>query len=140
MDYPEIGQLEQLIKTHSIQIDTPGKLPPLDDYFKSVTLNIKNNFFDLYVYDEYDDLVVDNQPLCLCLVLLELEEYQEEDDYLTWCTTKGLKASIEQLRSYYMGLSEIYRKIEAIIGFIECPISSFDFELNAGAAQALRSR
>lgn len=139
-NFTEIQQLNNLLTTHQIKFELTGGLSSYAPHLKPIKVLIKDNLYKFYVDDEHNDLSIDNPALWLCLVLLELEEYKEEDDYLTWCRSKGLDASNEQLLSYYKGLGNIYSSIEHILGTVRCPISSFEFELNAGAAQELRKR
>ena len=138
--YPEIIKLYKLLDTFHIKFEILGNSISNNSTLKLLRIRLSGNHFEIYVDDEYNDLNENNPALCLCLVLLELEEYKDEDDFLTWCRSKGLDTSNEVLRTYYMELGVIYNAIESIIGPISCPISSFDFELNAGAAQALRNQ
>lgn len=108
------------------------------EYYKKIELIIANEQLPLFVYDEYDDLSDTNQLLNLCLVFNELEVYEDCEDFLEWCKELGLKPDNIEAGSYYMDLRIYYSKIIHILGKIEHPISSFDFNLNAGAAQLLR--
>ena len=139
--YPEIEALEELIRRFNIRLkkeDNPGLQEGKESI--SVLLNIRDKSFELYIEDEYKDWREDNQALCLCLALRELEEYAEEADYLTWCNARGYPGNIERIRQYHMDLRRIYREVREILGKIDSQISNWDFEMNAGAAQELRRR
>lgn len=139
-NYSEIQTLQNAIEQYGIGFKLfPNEYFAGLDYYKSVEVTIRNKKFDLFIFDEFNDLDLSNLPLCWCLVLNELEEYNDAPDYLVWCTGLGLPAENEQVRDYHMRLRVIYPKIEKLIGPIENPISGFDFQLNAGAAQALRN-
>lgn len=90
------------------------------------------------VDDEYNDFAINKPALNLCLLLRELEDYQEEDDILKWCNLKGLNPGDTGVLEYYRGLTSIHTDVKNILGTIDPQISDFDFGLNAGAAQALR--
>lgn len=90
------------------------------------------------VDDEYKDFELNKPAMNLCLVLRELEAYQEEEDILKWCNLKGLTPGTVGVLSYYKGLATIHKVVNEILGTIDPQISDFDFGLNAGAAQALR--
>lgn len=88
--------------------------------------------------NEYKDFALNKPALNLCLFLRELEYYQEEEDILKWCNLKGLTPGMNGVLAYYRGLATIHKNVMEILGTIDSQISDFDFELNAGAAQALR--
>lgn len=140
-EYPEIVSLQNLIKDHSIQIsmDSDTNLSSRTNY-PQVTFQLQEHSFTFYVDDEYDDFLISNPPLDLCVVLRELEDYAYAEDYLVWCTSKSLQASNSQVRDQHMKLRSIYAEVEAIVGEINSHVSDYDFELNAGAAQALREK
>ena len=137
--YPEIQALQNLLNSHKILIEA------LKDgaFFASnhvwVRLQINRQTFTLLVDDEYKDFQISNQALHLCLILRELEMYEEEADVLTWTRAKGLDPGIPEILSYYRELQTIYLSVEKELGRIDAQISDLDFQLNAGAAQALRN-
>ena len=91
----------------------------------------------MFLDDEYQDLKVGNPLLDICLVYIELEDYEYHEDITTWCQGRGIEPT-DKVINYYRNLAELYREIESRIGKIKCPVSDYDFEMNAGAAQALR--
>lgn len=137
--YPEIQLLEAIYLKHkvSISISDIDFLGGNKD-FPALVFSLGNNSFQLYVNDEYGDLQIENPLLVFCLILRELENYIHQNDYLEWCKSQLLEPANSQVRAYHMDLRNIYKDVEKIIGEINSHISSFDFELNAGAAQALR--
>ena len=138
-EYKELYELQDLIKQFDISIEVLENKNLANDYdYVQVEISIKGKRFPIFVQDEFEDLKDENQPLCFCLVLLELEDYMEEDDYLTWCKSRNLSVENVQVRNYYMDLRNIYSAIEKIIGVIESPVSSFDFEMNTGVVKVLR--
>jgi len=138
-DYPEIQQLKTLRERYQISIEVLDE--HLDDRsdFKKVLFFIGQDSFEIFIDDEFQDSSINNIDLHLCLVLRALEAYQEADDFLVWCTHLGLNASTNAVRRYHMDLGSSYREIEKRIGSIDSFISDLDFQLNAGAAQALRN-
>lgn len=137
----EIIALQKLFKDYNIVITV------LPDFFISnntlhpaVQLSLNNQVFKFFIDDEYNDIQYNNKLLLLCLVLRELENYQNSDDYLTWCSERFLDSSITTVREYHMSLRTTYNTIQRIIGTIDSQISDYDFQLNAGAAQELRSK
>ena len=137
-EYPEIQALEKMLLRHRIRLKKTGPgLGPDQDQL-AIALHIDQQEFRLYLEDEYRDWDEANPAMCLCLALRELEEYEEEEDYLTWCTARGYEAGDEKIRSYHMDLRHTYAAVEKLLGKIDSPISDWDFEMNAGVAQALR--
>lgn len=137
--YPEIRKLEHIYESNDIYV-FPRKEMYLgeDKEYKGVSLQIRDNLYELFVADEYNDLDESNQLLSFCLVLRELEQYQEAGDYLAWCRYNSLDPSDEQVRAYHMNLRFLWRNIESLLGGVDSCIRNMDFELNAGAAQWLR--
>ena len=137
--YPTIDELSRLQKRFAIHVQVvEGQYLAETVDYAAVLVTISGKEFQLYLDDEYRDLEVGNPLLDLCLVLRELEDYAFHDDYLVWCTAKGLDSSNESVRAYHMGLRKTYTQVKAVIGQIKSYVSDYDFELNAGAAQALR--
>ena len=138
-NYPEIQALKTLFTNYKVSI----KVSDIDflagkKNYPAVDLFLAGRPLRLYVEDEYQDLQLNNPTLAFCLVLRELENYQEEEDYLTWCSAQLLDPVNPQVRAYYMDLGNIYRTVEKILGTIDSQISDYDFGLNAGAVQELR--
>jgi hypothetical protein len=73
------------------------------------------------------------------MVLMECTWYAEEDDYLTWCTSKNLEPGNEPVRRYYMGLGKQVQGLQKLVGGVN-HTSFFEWQLNAGEAQELRKR
>lgn len=134
VNYPEIQKLNNLKVSFGIKINHVGSL----DNLSKVELKIKDKSFSIYIHDEYNDLIINNPLLNLCLVLRELELYKDCSDFLDWCNNQNVIASNEDLRGYYMKLDKTYYAIENIIGQIDSQISDLDFQLNAGAIAELR--
>jgi hypothetical protein len=137
--FPEILRLEKLIREHQILVHPiKGLLLARREDIKGVSVQIGSKTFQLYVDDEYDDLDEKNQVLALCLVLRELEQYDDAEDFLVWCNYKNLSPDSVKARNHHMELGQTFRDIEAILGNIDSQISDLDFELNSGAAQWIR--
>lgn len=137
--YPEIRALQALYDTHKVRIQVleADALALQTDHVK-VSFSLGSKSFILYIDDEYKDLDLNNPLLSLTLVLFELEDYEDEEDFLRWCMGKGLSANNTLLLDYYRDLSHTYAAIKKILGSVESKISGLDFQLNAGAAQMLR--
>ena len=142
MDYPEIDSLRELSKRFKLLV-LPSDRPPLGNEasMPAVDLFFGSSCYQLYVYDEMADLSDTNPLLNLCLVLMALEDYQEEPDFLAWCRLYGLSTAEPAFRQWHMDLRTLYPELEKRLGNkIEPFISQLDWELNAGAAQELRRR
>ena len=138
-DYPEIQALKAILKKHTFSIEF------LEDDFlfcalshRWVRVQLQKRSFILMVDDEFNDFRLNKPAMNLYLILRELEDYQEEEDILKWCVLKGLQPSDRGVLDYYKGLSAIYTNVKNILGDMDPQISSFDFQLNAGATQVLR--
>ena len=140
MEYPEIVALKALSQRYRL-LALPSDRPPLggEEAMPAVDLYLGNKRYELYAYDEVSDLSENNPLLNLCLVLMALEDYQEEPDYLTWCRSYGLPPANDAIRQWHMSLRSLYPELEKRLGNTIDPfVSRYDWELNAGAAQELR--
>ena len=137
--YPEIQALEKIYQENDIRIKVWDNESLSKQFnYPRVELTLKNQSFILYVDDEYNDFKMGNPLLSLCLILKELEAYEDEDDFLTWCKSQLLEVSDVKVLDYYRGLSKIYLQIEQLLGKIDSQVSNYDFEFNTGAAKELR--
>lgn len=138
-EHKEIKELKNLIEQFRISVEITDNKYLANDYdYIQLEIILQDKQFNLFVQDEYEDLKEENQPLCLCLVLLELEEYMEEDEYSAWCNARKLPAGNVEVRDYYIDLRTTYSAIEQIIGVIESPVSPSDFKQNTEIVKALR--
>ena len=139
--YSDIEALENILNQHTITIGFAEEHPNfLATENHWIDFHLDGQSFLLLVDDEYKDFAHQYAPLNLCLVLRELETYEEADDILQWCNFKGLDVANSEVLEYYKGLSQLYLRIEKLLGTIDSHISDFDFSLNAGEAQELRRR
>jgi hypothetical protein len=92
------------------------------------------------VDDEYGDATEDNQAILLHLVLASCECYEEGEDLLEWAREAGMDVSKEWVRELYDQLRDVVPRIREVVGSDVRAISSWDFNLNAGAARTLRER
>ncbi len=137
--YPQIESLYSIIESKNIELTPLPKTPKLSAiYFREVEFKSDGFTSTISLDDEYDDAESGNPALLLQLVIYAVEEYEACDDFLVWCTAFGLNASDPFILNMYKKLGAIVPKIRGIIGTNINDISDYDWELNAGAAQALR--
>ena len=139
-DYPEIKALQQLSDTYRFRISgSKDQVLAGCGYYPLIRFELAGKQFHLFVDDEYDDLQYQNPLLDLCLVLRELEGYTLAPDYGIWCRERFFDPASAEVSENYRHLAEVYSAIKQILGEIDSQVSDYDFELNAGAAQALRN-
>lgn len=137
--YPEIDKLNQIYVDHQVVIIADHtRLLGGKKYYPMVEFQLAGKQFEIYVDDQYQDLRLNYPLLNLCLVLRELEGYDWADDLLVWSMERGLDSGDLQVLDFYRELGRIYIQVEAILGKVDPFVSDWDFEMNAGAAQALR--
>lgn len=88
--------------------------------------------WELYIEDEYGYFNVQNQTLCVFLVLRSLEDYQESRDYSNWCHQYGIDSSKVVWQQYYERLKKVYLEVSNSIGEIDSIINPMDFQLSSG--------
>lgn len=139
-DYPEIAALEKALTDHGLRLSVEADRHLQSRSYRRIRLTLPHDRPDLSmpVDDEYGDARNDNPMLLLHLVLSECEGYEEADDFLVWAAESGLDASETWVQALFAELGEVVPEIREIVGSDVKPLSSYDFTLNAGAAQALR--
>lgn len=138
-EYPEIKALNDIYVKHKVMIKiTREQILDNDKDYPSVDFQLAGKTFKIFVDDEYQDLRYNYPLLNLCLVLRELESFDDSRDYEIWCQERYKDAQNEQVKANHQHLGEIYEEIKQILGNIDSQVSDFDFEMNARAAQRLR--
>ncbi|MEP2935328.1 MAG: hypothetical protein ABJM06_06395 [Gilvibacter sp.] len=139
--YPEITQLESFVLEHDchctlLQVHYPefGALVPCN-------LRLKRYSFDVFLDDEYEDVKRNNQLLLFELSLQSLVQVRESSDFLDWCNQLGLNPVHSSLLDYYKKAHAFCEQIAFLFtgNTVQGFISNWDFGLNAGAAQYLRT-
>ncbi len=137
--YPVVESLYKLIEENEIQLTALQKTKRLEDIsFREIDFICPSYTCRIPVDDEYEDADLGNQALLLQLIIFAIEEYEDCDDFLIWCTAFGLNASYPLSLVLYKQTAESTKRIRAIIGSDFHGISDYDWQLNAGVAQALR--
>ena len=138
-EYPEIVELNKLWVEHKVIV----KVDRSDDlsgkgYYPLTHFNLGNERFSIYVDDEFNDFRYNYPLLNFCLVLRELDGYKFTSDFEVWCQERFLDPKDEKVKEGFENLKDVTERVEEILGNIDSIISDWDFEMNAGAAQALR--
>ncbi len=130
-----VDALLALRENHSIYI-TPNQSFSMER-LRSAELRIQQSSWTILIDDEYDDLKEESQLMCLYLILRELEIYQSETDFLTWCNQNGSNAANSMLLQYYKDLGKTTLEIESILGSIDSQITDLDYQLRTGIIEEL---
>jgi len=138
--YPEIEALNKIFIQHSVVIKN-SQVDFLNDdrSYSKVEITVSGKDFQFYVEDEYDDFRYNYPLLNLCVVLRELEYYQESaTDYSLWCKEHGFDSKNSQISHHFKGLASICKEMGKIIGKIDSKVSDWDFQMSSGAGGVLR--
>lgn len=137
--YPQIAALYSIIEDKKIKLTALPTNPKLDSiYFREIEFSSEDLTAVISLDDEYEDVEKGNQALMLQLIIYAVEEYENCEDFLVWSTAFGLNSKDPFILDMYRGLGKTIPKIRDSIGTDINDISDYDWELNAGAAQALR--
>ncbi len=139
-DFPEIAAIQSFIAYHKISV-SPSMKEVVALQLTPLQLHLKGKTFHIQLSDEYHDLSLKSKLLKYVLVFRALESLQETNDYLDWCKKEGLNATNEKLRSYYQDIIGVLPQINAVFPDQHPTsfISDYDYQLNAGAMQYLRT-
>jgi|TARA_R110001599_G_scaffold244895_1_gene445043 hypothetical protein len=137
--YPQIAALYSIIEDKKIKLTALPTNPKLDSiYFREIEFSSQDFSAIIPLDDEYEDVEKGNQALMLQLIIYAVEEYEDREDFLVWSTAFGLNSNDPFILNMYRDLGKTIPKIRDIIRTDINDISDYDWELNAGAAQALR--
>lgn len=137
--YPQIAVLHSILEDKKIKLTALPTNPKIDSiYFREIEFSSEDLTAVIPLDDEYEDAEKGNQALMLQLIIYAVEEYEDCEDFLVWSTAFGLNSKDPFILNMYRGLGKTIPKIRDIIGTDINDISDYDWELNAGAAQALR--
>ena len=140
IQYPEVQALVDAVREFGLSLSVEPATPELDamSYRRIRFAAGDGRVAVIPVDDEYGDAASDNPELLLHLVMAACEVYEEADDVAGWAREVGIDADAPPADGLYRESGEACRVIRAIVGDDLRPISSWDFTLNAGAAQVLR--
>ena len=91
------------------------------------------------VDDEFSDASDEKQAMLLHLVLDMCACFEECEDYAEWAVEAAVDVDDDASRALYREYEQLVPQIRAVVGPDLEPISSWDFTMNAGAAQVLRA-
>ena len=137
--YPEIEALERVIDERGLE------LVALEGEARAGRCRISISATDhppvtISVDDEYGDAARANPPLLLHLVLAECETWEEAPDFPSWVREAGLDPAASWVAALGEELDNITPVIRSMVGGGVKAISSWDVQMNSGAARALRER
>jgi len=137
--YPEIEALNKVYVQYKVEVQV-SRLDCLNGSkeYPFVSFTVGGKTFKMFANDENSDFRYNYPLLNLCVVLRELEYYNETKDFLVWCAELYLDPSNNQVLAYYRDLARIYREVEGVIGEISSHVSDWDFEMGSGAMYELR--
>ncbi len=136
-DYPEVDKIVNCIKKLNLRFEIDHKFQGEESWHHRLFLIHQKQKYPFIIDDEFDDIKQFKSPVLMQLILMEIEDYEDAEDYLVWCKDKGLKVNSIINSNWYFELRENVPLVKAFIGDLE-PIMQFDFHINMGASQALR--
>lgn len=136
---PEVEALIEALRRHRLTIEPLTRAAPEGwRWLELRALAPPAARWCLAVDDEYGDVDPGGAPVRLHLVLCALEDYEEAEDFLVWAREQGLSSSDPVARELWLTLREVQASLRARLAGLE-PISRFDWQLGAGASEALRA-
>jgi DNA-directed RNA polymerase subunit N (RpoN/RPB10) len=135
-----VSSFKSAIEDLKLKFEVLPAEPALEEYCcRRMKIKSAAKEWIMPIFDEFDDL---KEPPCLMylqLALMEIEQYEETDDYLVWCKELGLQVADPVCRSMYFDLREICPQLKEIFkGKVEAA-SNWDIQMNTHVADALRN-
>lgn len=125
-----------------LEIDV-SPLPPDDAlerlFLREVTLEIGGSTFPCLADNECGDMDLDNLPLKLSMILMELDSYEGTKDFLEWCDDQALATGSALASRLWGQLQENVIEIPKFFTKKMKVISAYDWHLGAGGIQELRT-
>lgn len=139
--YPALQRLQDWAAERDLSITVENSEPdPIS--VDAVTLKIGSpGKPDIHftVFDEYRDARHDNILLSLTLIEMEFGELDDATHVTSWARANGLDSQNDGVRDVYLTNTAAQSAFVEMYGSIPDAISTYDWSLNAGAAQALRA-
>jgi hypothetical protein len=139
-EYPELDTLAAYIRQHGLVISVGPAHPAFETLDGAIVeiaahgqLSIK-----LTVFDEYRDTRGGNPLLLLVLIAMEFGELDDAAGVADWARVQCLDVADEVTQQTYDDNMRAKLAFIEIYGAIPEVITDLDWQLNAGAAQALR--
>lgn len=137
--YAEVDSLVKKVISYKISFTCDPSEQEYERFFwKRVQMNAGNRSIKVPVYDEWGDLERGQPVPLLNHVMQAIADFEEADDFLVWARDEGLDPADPIVRNLWFELRDVAPAIRDFLGVDLKPVSSFDLELNMGAAQALR--
>ncbi|HAE13234.1 MAG: hypothetical protein H6548_09380 [Chitinophagales bacterium] len=136
--YDLVLQLQQTcakLETLIVSADQPWT----DHGYVCVEAMISGQAFTIPVDDEYDDPITANKAMQWHMILRTVADYEDSNDFLTWCNELGMDSTSLEVLAMYRHLNDIVPGLRRVAGEVQ-PLSHFDQQMNTGAMQSLRNR
>lgn len=137
--YQDVDEIYSLLEKNKIDLKVLQNSSALDSIsFIEIEFNSPTLLCTIPVDDEYEDSKLEIPALLLQLIIHACDEFEDHDDIIGWSTAYGLDIAKPLTLDLYKRIAEIVPQIRQITGNDFQGISDYDWQLNAGAAQALR--
>lgn len=139
-EYPEVKTLVEKVQEFRIRFEPGMEIQdtPLED-LRPCRVWIEDKSFDVYLDNEYKDVEENNPAVLLQLLLFEIEGFEEAKNFPVWAKELGLDASLNPVHQLWLHWEETAPALRKLLGQKLKGISSYEFYLNSGATQELRS-
>ncbi|WP_300528871.1 hypothetical protein [Maricaulis sp.] len=140
MSHSEIAILADWCCTHAMDIELDTAPPPMpgSDFLRLAVRSPGAETISVPVSDEYKDAPAGSVLLRLVLVQRAFDGLAYEVDFTSWARSEGLDPAVPAVLALYHESRAARTRFLATYGKIPDVITQLDWELNAGAAQALR--
>lgn len=140
-NYPQIQRLIDCCVEHqfTFEVIRPIRINQDHLYDEEIKMIYNNQEFIIAVYNEYEDVELNNPVVFLDMILREVESFEESKSINEWAFDNAVKPKNREAIEFYKILKEASPKIRSIVGEKVKSIPYFDIELNTGMAKALRS-
>lgn len=136
--YPVVEGLQRRIERGDVEI-RPAQSGEWVLPWKMLDVTVAGDTYSLPVMDEFGDIEAGNPVVLLHLVLAECVAFEEADGFEEWLADVGRDHDARTSQKIYGHMAAVVPGLRAAIGQDVEPVDDFDWQLNAGAAQALRA-
>jgi hypothetical protein len=138
--YPEIEALDKTIEKRGLRLSVVAGDAGRADRCLIGVASHANPSVTISVDDEYGDASDDNPALLLHLVLAECEGWEAARGLRSWASEAGLDPLEPWVGTLFDELGRVVPMVRSMTGDGAKAISSWDVQMNSGAARALRER
>lgn len=123
-----IEALHAVIAAKSITVDNLKLLHKEFGDFKQIDFTVEDTTWQIFISDEYGECREGRPLLSIYMVLNALQEYEDSQDFLSWCQLFEVSPTDSVIRNYYIDLELVNKAVRSLLGDFEVILKEIHFQ------------